>query len=160
MAKLLEQAPHETDRRLLASLKQRCGLHIEVESHMVYPETGGFHRVIDRVVVEGEGSRKDALSMVELAMTPAPKQALARELTRLRILTKAKDRAEIDTEFEAQIWLDELSRYPADVAVETLREWPRRKAGTWWPSWHELEPILRRKAAMREALAAKLRQAA
>lgn len=132
-----------------------------MDSHIVYPEGGGFQTVIDRVRVEGEPGREaEALAMVELALTPAPPKVLAAELTRLRMLTKAKDRAEADTAYEAEIWLDELSRFPADVAVETLREWPRRKAGMWWPSWHELEPILRRKAAMREALAAKLRQAA
>ncbi|HYF35511.1 MAG TPA: hypothetical protein VD994_09500 [Prosthecobacter sp.] len=150
------------DKALQASLRRQCGLSIEVRERLMFPPGGGFYAVPDGVDCRPVGGNAPnpglALAILERAVEPAPRQVLARELTRLRMLTKAKDRAVTDTEFEALIWMDELSRYPGDVVIEALREWPRQPHGQWWPSWHEMEEVLRRKSAPRRAMLNALRR--
>lgn len=152
------------DQALQALLKQQCGLLVEVHERTMFPAGGGFYSVPEGVDfhVLGPDLPKWGLAwaILDTALGPAPRKDLARELTRLRMLTKVKERGTVDAELEVLVWLDELSRYPGDVAIETLREWPRQPQGMWWPSWHEMEERLRRKAAPRRAMVNKLREAA
>lgn len=155
-AKLAQQQPAETDAALRASLRQRCGWHLEARIELRYPEEGGFERTaVDAtaVAVRDAPDRAGALDMLCSAMTPADKPTLARELTRLAMLTKSRDRGD-DTELIVECYIEELRRYPADIAVSVLREWPRRKHGTWWPSWHELQRVLEWRVGPRRAMLA------
>lgn len=156
VARLLAQPPEVTDANLLASLKASARLSAEPVVTMRYPEGGGYVRVVERIELRGDDpDMPKARHMVAMAMTPAPEPILAKELARLRMLTKVKDRGD-ESALEAGLWMEMLGEYPADVAVDALKAWPKTRQGMWWPSWAELMPILERKAQMRRMLADKL----
>jgi len=124
----------------------------------MFPNDAPMYRVIERISfgdLAGADVRK-ALAMVELAMTPMPPAGIAAALTKLRALTKARAESAVDMEITVAAYADELARFPADVVRETLAEWPRRKDGKWWPSWHELERILSSKSEYRRILRSRL----
>lgn len=160
-AKLCGQAVRETDAALQASLKQRCGLQLGVRTKVLYHEDGSFTEAVAETSLKlGQDAKlQDGVAMLTLAMTPAPSAKLAEALTRLRLITVGGQKADADTELSIELMIDLLRDYPADVAIETLAEWPRRKRGSWWPTWAELRPILDSKAAMRRAMEARVRQA-
>lgn len=159
---LAKQAPTETDANLVDLLEQRHGLRLEVEWESRFPEDGGYYTVA--VAARGQKTREDAdvagaLAVVEEAMTPALPNDLACELAQLRVLTKARDGSPEDMELMAQAYLDQLRRYPADVALSVIRDWPRTRNGKWWPSWHELERWCSARASARHAMRARLKRA-
>lgn len=97
--------------------------------------------------------------MLVLAFTPAPAIKVGEALTKLRMLTAGARKGEMDTELTINLLMDLLGDYPADVTLETLKEWPMRKHGAFWPTWHELKPLLDAKASFRRAMDAKVRAA-
>lgn len=98
--------------------------------------------------------RDTAIAILETANTPAPVKLVAREIARLRVMTKSRAGSETDDEIMAAAYLEELARYPADVVTDALRYWTRNEK--WWPSWSELRDLLdfrvRRRARMLSAL--------
>lgn len=162
---LAQQAPAETDRNLQASLRRQCGLRSELTEEARFPADGPMYSVVSRAqfAPDVDGGPVDlprAIAMVQQAMTPALAKDLARELTRLRLLTKARHASDMDTGLQAEAYMDELRRYPADIALDTLSKWPSRINGMWWPSWHELQKILEAKVSGRRAMLAKLQRMA
>jgi hypothetical protein len=98
--------------------------------------------------------RAAALAILDVALSPAPVEAVAREVTRLRMMTKARAEDATDTKFMAAAYMEELTRYPADIVSDALRFWARNEK--WWPAWSELRDLLdarvRRRRAMKAAL--------
>jgi hypothetical protein len=86
-------------------------------------------------------------------LAPAPVKVVARELARLRALTKMK---ETDAAMVAAAYAEEVSRYPADAVVEVCRSWD----GVFFPSWSELRDRLETTVAHRRSLLAALGAAA
>lgn len=95
-----------------------------------------------------------AIAILREANKPADSAFIAKELTRMRLLTKARPQDDIDLEMMAAIYADEMSVYPADVVMAACRKWTAME--TWWPSWAELKDQLefrmRRRREMLEAL--------
>ena len=151
----------EADRGLAVSLKRQHGLRLAINSRMEFPADGGFRVVVEGVglAIDPGGSVASGLAAVNAAMVPADVKTIALALARLRVLVVPRSGSNQDLDFEAEVWLDQLRRYPADVVVETLDEWPRRRGGRFWPTWHELREVLEAKAAPRRAMVDRLRVA-
>jgi hypothetical protein len=95
----------------------------------------------------------EAKAAIEFSLRPAPEDVLAQALYRLRVVTRGRDRGgDDDREAEAMIWIDQLRQFPADIVLETLRAWPERSDGMWWPTWHDVHQAVSREAAARRML--------
>lgn len=64
---------------------------------------------------------------------PLPRQQIIKLIARLQIICPEKNKAQFDTEARTAIWIEELSKYPADVVNYALRM--RYK---WFPSLAEV----------------------
>ena len=148
-----------TDRALAASLRQQHGLRLAIRDRTVFPDDGGFRVIVQGVSlgIDPGGNVAAGLALANAAMVPADPKTIALALARLRVLVVPRSGAGQDLDFEVEVWLDQLRRYPADVVGETLEEWPRRRGGRFWPTWHELAAILEAKAAPRRAMVERLR---
>lgn len=73
-------------------------------------------------------------------------------------MTRGRAQAsDADREAEAMIWLAHLQSYPADIVLTTLRNWPKRHDGQWWPTWHDVQKELDAMTSSRRLLADHLR---
>ena len=160
--RLANQPVKHTDASLSASLERLLGSPLSVHEKLMFPPEGGFYSVPDydmsRLSDCASGNLDKAVAAVELACTPASDERLGKALAELRVVTVGRDMSAEDVAWQAHTYLRLLADWPADVALEVLREWPSRQNGRWWPTWHELEAILRRKASSRKALLNRLRQ--
>ena len=93
------------------------------------------------------------MAAVEASLAGAQIKVVARELARLRALTKMK---ETDAALVAAAYAEEVSRYPADAVAEVCRSWD----GVFFPAWSELRDRLETTVAHRRSLLAALRDAA
>lgn len=64
---------------------------------------------------------------------PLPKQQIIKLIARLQIICQEKNKAQFDTEARTAIWVEELSKYPADVVNYVLKMKYR-----WFPSLAEV----------------------
>lgn len=99
---------------------------------------------------------RGALVAVDRASAPAPKAEIVKALTRLRLRTKARRETTEDMAAAFALYAEDLAAFPADAVHETLEGWPRRENGMWWPSWSELDSVLRAKASFRRRARAAL----
>lgn len=90
---------------------------------------------------------------MEESLAGAPVKVVARELARLRALTKMKD---TDAAMVAAAYAEEMARYPADAVAEVCRSWD----GVFFPAWSELRDRLETTVAHRRSLLAALGAAA
>jgi len=160
-ARLAEARHTETDRNLFQALRLSCRLLPVFSERTIYPEgEGGIDMAVEaRLVRHPEKPADEAMAgrLVAFSLRPAPPETIARELYRLRTLTAGKrGETQEDLEMIAAVWIEELSCYPGDIVATTLREWPRRVNGKWWPTWHELSRVLDARASYRRSIAASL----
>jgi hypothetical protein len=95
----------------------------------------------------------ECLHGVAAAMRSAPEEDIAKELYRLRILTRGREqRSQGDREAEAVIWLENLRCWPGDIVIDVLRNWPNREDGQWWPTWHDVDAVMRYRTSTRQAI--------
>lgn len=133
--KLATQRVAVTDQNLEASLRSRCNVGKRLRSRVLpgEPDT-------ELVPVRpGEMDLASASSMVDLAFQdwtthPDGDRIMDAALAYCEALTKR--RADDAAEVTAQAYKSALARYPMDVALQVLREWPERNP--WFPSWSEL----------------------
>lgn len=64
---------------------------------------------------------------------PLPKQEIVKLIARLQIICPEKTKTQIDTAARTSIWVEELSKYPADVVTYALKS--RYK---WFPTLSEV----------------------
>lgn len=88
-----------------------------------------------------------ALAVTMAAMAPAEMPVLFREITRLRLLTKARDDGAETTTMADRAMAEALQEWPGDVVVASLRELAR--ASTFFPSLAEIVAICRERTLMR-----------
>jgi hypothetical protein len=97
---------------------------------------------------------EEALAILAEANQPADEAFIVQELTRMRMLTKARPQDSTDLTLMAAAYAEEMAAYPADVIRSACRKWAAMEK--WWPSWAELKDLLefrmRRRKAMLEAL--------
>jgi len=155
---LAERNCHDADQSLFRIMRRTCRLLPIFEERTLYPEGEASitMAVAVRIVRDTERTPDDerAAEVVAHALRPAPPEMIVKELYRLRCVTAGRrgESAE-DLELTAAVWIEELSCYPADICVTTLREWPRRQSGKWWPTWHELVRILDARFSYRRSIA-------
>lgn len=128
-----------------------------------YPENGPAYWICERATwgCETEEQRAQALEVVEFGLRPAPESEVAQALLTLRILTRGRDRYEADDrEAEAIVWLCQLRPFPADIVIATLKDWPSRPDGQWWPTWHDVHKVIDAATAARRMLAEHIRSGA
>lgn len=93
----------------------------------------------------------EARELLMTAMKPAPAKTIISELARLRQLTIARNSSQEDLRLVAAIYAEELSMFPADATIATLRAWPRKNK--FWPTLAELLPEIRNACPWRMMLA-------
>lgn len=156
---LCEMPFRETDQRLQAALEAISEGPIRTQVSMRFPEGEPPYPVVERIgwTLPPENA-PEARRLLSGSMRSAPESRLLDALYRLRKNTKARenDSSAEGKAAEAAVWVEQLRGYPADVVLETLREWPSRRNGMWWPTWHEIEKILRARSGFRQALANRL----
>lgn len=64
---------------------------------------------------------------------PLPSQQIIKLIARLQIICPEKNKTQYDTEARTSIWVEELSKYPADIVTYALRR--RYK---WFPTLSEV----------------------
>lgn len=80
-------------------------------------------------------------------MTPATEEILAKELLRLRVVTASREKSGVDLELMAAAYIDDMRKYPADIAAKVIRK--RRQ---WWPTLAELSDDADKLLATRKLL--------
>lgn len=96
--------------------------------------------------------------MVDYSLRPAGEDDLGAALYTLRIMTRGRERYEADDrEAEAIVWLQQLRKYPADIALDVIRNWTSRSDGQWWPTWHDVSQELEGQTITRRLLAQHIR---
>ncbi len=90
-------------------------------------------------------------SMVAASMSPASREVIVSELTRLRVLTLGKNETEDRFRLMTRAYVEEMGKYPPDVVRAACRSWA--KTGKFWPSWSELSGKLDAELRNRKSLA-------
>lgn len=95
-------------------------------------------------------------------MQPAPEDAITEELFKLNALTKRRSEDDVEGAVRFEAYAELLRGYPADVAVDVVRWWPRQSGsvGMWWPSGNELVRACEIRTAERRAIIAALKRCA
>ena len=105
--------------------------------------------------------QKRGLHAVTFSLSPAPEAKITQALFELRTLTRGRvNRDASEDEAEALIWTQNLRQYPADIVLHTLKNWPSRSDGQWWPTWHDVLKIVEAATHGRRLLANHIRSGA
>ncbi len=107
---------------------------------------------------------QEVLSRYERAAKPAELSELLKALAVLAAATARQEHAEHGVIVEAtRAYAEALGRFPADIALAAVRDWPGTPSGKWWPTLHDLIAMCHAKNADRvaaqDALRAALREA-
>jgi hypothetical protein len=99
----------------------------------------GYHppAAVDLAAVREAG---DYAAAVRETCHPLEAVAILQELVKMRVKVGQRAQGDMDTQLQLQAYVEELSEYPADIVLETLRLWP--KMSKWWPAWEELKKPL------------------
>lgn len=142
----------EVERGLAASLKPAVACCIAKTERYEYPP-GGM-RVIESYEVlrlpDDRGALMQAIDAFRAANAPAPYDLAVQEVMRLRYATAARNAGQDDLELILGLMADEVSRYPADVVVEVLRE--RARSSRWWPPLKDVLDDLNAAVSRRRSL--------
>lgn len=105
--------------------------------------------------------QKRGLDAVSFSLRPAPEAKITQALFELRTLTRGRvNRDASEDEAEALIWTQNLRNYPADIVLHTLKNWPSRGDGQWWPTWHDVLKVVEAATHGRKLLANHIRSGA
>lgn len=76
-------------------------------------------------------------------MKSSSEMELLKELTELSVITKQKNRDDVEIKLQIQVYIKKLSTIPADMAIHAIRSWPEQNTpdAKWWPSWSELKAL-------------------
>lgn len=162
-AALAKLTPQETNARMEACLERISGVRPVFARRMMFPANAPAYSITETASWKcaSEAQRNEALAAVEFALRPAAEDDIGAALYSLRIMTRGRDqRSDADREAEAMIWLAHLSRFPADIVLTVLKNWPMRPDGQWWPTWHDVQKELEAQTSSRRLLAEHLRSGA
>jgi len=112
-------------------------------------ETTGYDVAFEGPVPEADIAA--ALGLVREALAPAGNALAVAEITKLRLMTKARGADDADTRAWLSIFGRELAAYPADIVTAACREWT--EGNVFVPAWAELRAICERLAMRRRAIA-------
>lgn len=160
-ASLAKLTPQETNARMEACLERISGRRPVFGRRMMFPANGPAYSITEAASWKcaTESQRNEALAAVEFALRPASEEDIGAALYTLRIMTRGRDqRSDADREAEGMIWLAHLQRFPADIVLTTLKNWPMRPDGQWWPTWHDVQKDLEAQTSGRRLLAEHIRK--
>lgn len=159
-AALAKLTPQETNARMEACLERISGARPAFGRRMMFPANGPAYSITETAnwKCNTASQRNEALAAVEFALRPASEDEIGAALYTLRIMTRGRDqRTDADREAEGMIWLSHLQQFPADIVLTTLKNWPKRPDGQWWPTWHDVQKELGAMTSSRRLLAAHIR---
>ena len=153
---LQQQDAEETDKALLARLSLLLGRQPDARRQSLNDDGYGYTPVV--VGYDLPTMTRDqagaALALVIGTMEPASNQEIGKALAMLKSVTARRNEADADSEFAADVFLEELERYPRDVALDAMRRWRRREK--WFPTLAEIiaecDKLNRPRKALRFAL--------
>ncbi len=158
---LAKLTPQETNARMEACLERISGRRPVFGRRMMFPANGPAYSITETAswACTTASQRNEALVAVEFALRPASEEDIGAALYTLRIMTRGRDqRTDADREAEGMIWLEHLQRFPADIVLITLKNWPLRPDGQWWPTWHDVQKDLEAQTSGRRLLAEHIRK--
>ena len=130
---LSQKTPEENDKSLSRLLKHTLKLPLNTQRKTIFTEYGT--EFVDEVSF-GDMTQEQveqATMVLREFNKPLPRQQIIKLIARLQIICPEKNKAQFDTEARTAIWIEELSKYPADVVNYALRM--RYK---WFPSLAEV----------------------
>lgn len=92
-----------------------------------------------------------AQQAVNFYFTPLPSIEIIKLITRLQIIAPEREKTAIDIKARTSIWVEELSKYPADVVTMALK-----KKYRWFPSLAEVMDYCDNEMARRRLIQRKL----
>ncbi len=131
-----------TDETILRSLPPQLSTWITSSGNTAALETRWATQGLPTRNVLARG-----LAVTTAAMAPADPALLIRELTELRLVTKARDAAAEELALSNRAMAEALMAWPGDVAVASIREVAR--SATFFPALAEIIQICRERAAFR-----------
>lgn len=158
---LAKLTPQETNARMEACLQRISGQRPVLGRRMMFPANGPAYSITESASWKctTESQRNEALAAVEFALRPADEMDIGKALYTLRMMTRGRDqRSDADREAEALIWQEHLRLFPADIVLVTLKNWPLRHDGQWWPTWHDVQKELEAQTSGRRLLADHIRK--
>jgi hypothetical protein len=148
--------PEAVDKQLLASLPPAIERSLHSRQRIWDEPGSGFHSEIigyelERGAEITTAEIDRAHELLAVALHPASPQTLVTELTRLRLMTKARAQGDDDQTAVLAIYAEELAEYPADVVVSALRGWAKREV--FFPALADLHEACHKASRKRRALA-------
>lgn len=131
--RLSQKTPKENDKSLSQYLKHTLKLPLNTQKRTIFTKYGT--EFIDKVSF-GEMTPEQiskAKSVIEKCKTPLPEQEIIKLIARLQIICPEKEKTEYDKKARIAVWVEELSKYPADVVTYALKM--RYK---WFPALSEV----------------------
>ncbi|TCR64675.1 hypothetical protein [Bosea sp. BK604] len=147
---------------MAVALERISGRQPVIRRRNLFPDDGPSYSVPESCSwVCPDDKRLEALTIVDGSLRSAPEGEIVKALYELRTLTRGRvNRDQSEDEAEAIIWTEKLRAYPADIVLETLRNWPNRSDGQWWPTWHDVQKIVEAETSARRMLAEHIRSGA
>ena len=151
---IIAQTPTENDKSLSLMLKSTLKSCVKFKTKTVFTEHGTEYREI--VLFEGldEAAKQEAEAILARYLAPLPKDRILKGLTRLQVICPEREKSEFDKQARTKIYIEELSKYPADVVVKALMT-----KFKWFPALAELLDICDNEMAFRELVKKGLRTA-
>jgi len=155
IAKTALASPEVNDAKVAASLMQHCGLQLRERSVVIPGEPE-----LEATAISSTANFEQSEALLLRALEPAPKAKLEGALATLWVKMAKRAGTNSDADLMLAAYTAELQRFPADIALQVLTEWPRGFDHKFWPAWAELEIELNRRTRWRRAALAAIKHAA
>lgn len=96
--------------------------------------------------------KEQARQVLDLYFAPLPSIEIIKLIARLQIIAPEREKTAIDIKARTSIWVEELSKYPADIVTMALK-----KKYRWFPALAEVLDHCDNEVARRKLLKLKLR---
>lgn len=147
-SQLVQKTPEENDKNLLHYLTHTLNLPISIETESRFSDYGWYP--VRRIHIERmtHAEKMLALQAIKEFNVPLPAEEILKLMYRLELVTNTgKDKSDIDKKARAAVWVEELSRYPADIVTKAMKAKYK-----WFPSLAEVIDRCDNEMAYRELL--------
>ena len=150
--KLAKTPIAENDKNLVALLKHTLKLPLNLQKKTIFGDYGC--EFVDDVELGEITAEQKAIAerVVQEYFKPLSSVEIAKEIARLQIIAPEKEKTNIDLKARTAIWIEELSKYPADVVMVAFR-----KKYRWFPTLAEIRDVCDNEVAFRELIKRKIR---
>lgn len=143
----------DLDRQTVASLPQPVLRSVQEVMNSDYELVG--YRLTDAVP---DAALAEARSILATSMRPASRDALARELVRLRAVTVSRNAGAEDQALILSAYAEALAELPGNAVIATLCDWA--KQNKFWPALAEIVDGTNDRCRHRRAMMAAIRRRA